>query len=65
MADVQDLGSCAARRVGPSPTTRMMRMKYIRTEFQDGGSSERFSELLNFCIKLLIDKITSIRYAHV
>lgn len=28
LADVQDLGSCAARRVGSTPTTRTTKNKY-------------------------------------
>ena len=42
LVDTQDLGSCAARRVGSSPTTRTMAS--VLTAF------ERLLRILAFCI---------------
>ena len=44
LADVQDLGSCAFRRVGSSPTDRMQ----MEEKKRDAGSANRALRLL-FC----------------
>ena len=44
LADVQDLGSCAARRVGSTPTTRTMLSQHYRCRRRNAYGINRFRD---------------------